>query len=680
MCGACSSRTSVSRAAALVDAAELAAGRPYGERSEAAAAWHDRAAEFLYQAFVRPLGDRVRNPARALRVILPLVAAHEPKLRTLADSELRALAAALRGRFRRHGFTPELSGECFAVVREAAARAIGKRHFDSQLLAGWALLQGRLVEMDTGEGKTFAATLAACAVALAGYPVHVITVNDYLAARDAEEMGPLYRFLGLSVGVVVQGRKRAERREAYGCAITYCTNKELAFDYLRDRVALARRSSRLHLALERLRGDAAREQDLVLRGLYFAIVDEADSVFIDEARTPLILSATSRSATAQQDCERALACARALAAGEDYVIELAERSIVLTERGRARLAAEAPLEGAWSSARAREELVTQALCALILFQRDQHYVVAKDKVQIVDESTGRVMPDRSWEHGLHQMIEAKEGCPATDSRETLARLTYQRLFRRYMRLSGMTGTAREVAREIALVYRLPVVRVPLHRPSQRVYAGTRFCATLAEKWAAVADTVERIACIARRPVLIGTRSVRASEELSKVLGERGIAHALLNAKQDKEEADVVALAGQAGRVTVATNMAGRGTDIRLGPGVAGAGGLHVILTEYHESRRIDRQLFGRSARQGDPGSCEAIVSFEDEIFAVHAPRTARWAVALRQNDGPAARAAQGGLRAAAQFAAERRSAAVRVQNLKHDQRLEQLLAFSGRGE
>jgi len=355
--------------------------------------------------------------------------------------------------------------------------------------------------------------------------------------------------------------------------------------------------------------------------------------------------------------------------------------VSLADAGKTKLGAQvAALEGVWRSVRAREELVTQALSALLLFRRDQHYVVSDAKVQIVDESTGRVMPDRSWEQGLHQMIEAKEGCPPTDARETLARLTYQRLFRRYLRLSGMTGTAREVAREIAAVYRLRVVPVPLHRTSRRVYAGAIFCATLAQKWAAVADTVERIACIARRPVLIGTRSVRASEELSRVLTERGIDHALLNAKQDRTEAEVVARAGEPGRVTVATNMAGRGTDIRLGPGVAESGGLHVILTEYHDSRRIDRQLFGRCARQGDPGSCEAIVSFEDEVFAVHAPRAARWASALRQNDSQAARAVQGGLRGAAQFAAERRSAAVRVQNLKLDQRLEQLLAFSGRGE
>jgi preprotein translocase subunit SecA len=672
----------VSRASLLLDPSLLAAARPYAERSEQPPRWHDRAAEFLLEAGVRPLLARLRDPVRALRAIVPAVEAHERRLRALSDGELGELAKGLRGRFRREGFAVALAGECFALVREAASRTLGKRHYESQLLAGWALLQGRLVEMQTGEGKTFAATLAASAAALAGYPVHVITVNDYLAARDAEEMGPLYRFLGLSVGVVVQGRTRPERRAAYACAITYCTNKELAFDYLRDRVALARRASRLHLALERLRGDAAREEDLVLRGLYFGIVDEADSVFIDEARTPLILSASGRAGAGEEDCREALAFARGLAAGTDYTLELAERNVSLADAGKAKLAAHAAgREGVWRSARAREELVSQALSALILFRRDQHYVVSEDrKVQIVDESTGRVMPDRSWEHGLHQMIEAKEECPPTEGRETLARLTYQRLFRRYLRLSGMTGTGQEVAREIASVYRLRVVRVPLHRPSRRVYAGAAFCATNAEKWAAVAESVERIACIARRPVLIGTRSVKASEELSAVLTARGISHALLNAKQDRAEAEVVAAAGEPARVTVATNMAGRGTDIRLAPGVAESGGLHVILTEYHESRRIDRQLFGRCARQGDPGSCEAIVSLEDEIFAVHLPAAARWAAGLRQNESRAARAVAQLLRRLAQRAAERRSGAVRMQNLKQDQRLEQLLAFSGRGE
>ncbi len=671
----------MSSASILTDAVELAAGRPYAERSEAEAGWHDKAAEYLLAAAVRPLRDRLRDPARGLRRIVPLAARHERSLRDFEDSALHTLGASMRSRLRREGFAPELVAECFALVREAASRTLGKRHYDPQLIGGWALLQGRLVEMETGEGKTFAATLPACAVALAGYPVHVITVNDYLAARDAEEMGPLYRFLGLSVGVVVQGMERPARREAYARSITYCTNKELAFDYLRDRVALARRSSRLHLALERLRGDAARDEEIVLRGLYFGIVDEADSVFIDEARTPLILSSAAQIAEEQAQCVQALKVARTLTAGEDFAVDMAERSVTLTSPGKARLAESAAnLDGAWSSKRAREELGTQALSALILYRRDQHYVVSEEKVQIVDESTGRVMPDRAWEHGLHQMIEAKEGCALTGRRDTLARLTYQRLFRRYIRLAGMTGTAKEVAREIGTVYGLGVVRVPLHRPSRRTYLGAHVCATLAEKWNAVADSIERHAGLARRPVLVGTRSVSASEQLSAVLAQRGIEHSLLNAKQDRTEAEVIALAGEPARVTVATNMACRGTDIRLGPGVAERGGLHVILTEYHESRRIDRQLFGRGGRQGDPGSCEAIVSLEDETFAVYAPGATRLARQLRAQGRELPAAAYRGLRALAQRAAERQSLFVRVQNLKQDRRLDRVLAFSGRGE
>ncbi|HUJ86766.1 MAG TPA: preprotein translocase subunit SecA [Burkholderiales bacterium] len=671
----------MSRPSILAHQAELAAARPYPERSESEPGWHDRAAEFLLATAVRPLRDRLRNPARRLRRVVELAQRHERALRIATDADLATIARSMRGRLRREGFAPDLVGECFALVREAAARTIGKRHFEPQLMGGWGLLQGRLVEMETGEGKTFAATLPACAVALAGYPVHVITVNDYLARRDADEMSPLYRFLGLSVGTVVQGMERHERRDAYARAIAYCTNKELAFDYLRDRVALSRASSRLHLALEKLRGDAGRDLDLVLRGLYFGIVDEADSVFIDEARTPLILGSATPTTEESLQCERALQIAAALSAGEDFTVEAAERNVVLGAPGKAKLAAYcAGLDGVWTSARAREELVTQALSALVLFGRDQHYVVSDGKVQIVDESTGRVMPDRSWEHGLHQLIETKEGCTLTERRETLARLTYQRLFRRYIRLAGMTGTAREVSREIGSVYRLHVVRVPLHLPSRRVYRGARVFATQAEKWQAVADSVARHGGGAGRPVLIGTRSVKASEELSAVLARRGIEHALLNAKQDKAEAEVIALAGEAGRVTVATNMAGRGTDIRLGEGVAERGGLHVILTEYHDSRRVDRQLFGRCGRQGDPGSCEAIVSLEDEIFEVYAPAFTRRVRRLVAEGRNVPAAAYGALRALAQFAAERRGVRVRVQTLKLEQRLEQMLAFSGRGE
>jgi preprotein translocase subunit SecA len=324
--------------------------------------------------------------------------------------------------------------------------------------------------------------------------------------------------------------------------------------------------------------------------------------------------------------------------------------------------------------------VTQALSALLLYRRDQHYVVSEGKVQIVDESTGRVMADRSWERGLHQLIEAKEGCEPTERRETLARLTYQRLFRRYLRLAGMTGTAREVAAEVRRVYGLDVVRIPLNRPSQRRILSPQMHGTRLQKWAAVADQVERLAIGRGRPVLIGTRSVRASEEISALLNERGIDHALLNAKQDRQEAEVVAQAGQPARVTVATNMAGRGTDIRLGEGVAGRGGLHVILSEYHESARIDRQFFGRGARQGDPGSCQAITSLEDELFVVHGGLATRLLQRARKRGAWLPPSAFALLRRLSQFAAERRNAYIRVRNLDLDRRLDRVLAFSGRGE
>ena len=461
----------MSRTAIGLDAGELAVGRPYAERPEREPGLHDRAAEFLLDECARAGAQpAARSRACSADGLSSMWNGTNGRCARRRMPTWRCRRAACARGLRRDGFAPELVGQCFALVREAASRTIGQRHYDVQLMAGWALLQGKLVEMETGEGKTIAATLPASTVALAGYPVHVITVNDYLAQRDADEMGPLYRFLGLSVGAVVQGMTKAERRQAYAKSITYCTNKELAFDYLRDRVALAHRGSRLHLSLEKLRGNASRDEELVLRGLYFGLVDEADSIFVDEARTPLILSSSTGAADEKAQCEQALEFARRLAPGADYVADLAERSVSLTPAGRARLEDfAADLAGAWTSVRAREELVTQALTALILFRRDQHYVVSEGKVQIVDEFTGRVMPDRSWERGLHQLIEVKEHCDPTQRRETLARLTYQRLFRRYIRLAGMTGTAREVAREIRSVYGLDVVRIPLHRPSRRSY-------------------------------------------------------------------------------------------------------------------------------------------------------------------------------------------------------------------
>jgi len=660
---------------------DLAPGRPYAERDEREEPWHDRAALTLWHGVLWPALRPLRAEARRRRQFVALVDTHAEAVAALDDVGLRQRAATLRHRLRAEGFARGPVAECFALVREAAGRVLGKRHYPTQLTAGWLLLQGTLVEMATGEGKTFAATLPAVTAALGGLPIHVITVNDYLAARDAETMGPLYQFFGLTAGAVVHGMSREQRRATYAGHITYASNKELAFDYLRDRAALGDRASPLHLAAASLRGEQARRGEAcVLRGLIFGIVDEADSVFIDEARTPLILSSTVGGGPERGPSDAALGWARQLVEGEHFELERDTRRVRLTDEGRdaiAQMREEGDDGGLFESDRACEQAVHRALVATHLYALDQHYVVVDGKVQIVDEATGRAMPDRAWEHGLHQMIETKEDLELTGLRETLARITYQRLFRRYLRLAGMSGTATEVAAEIGRTYGLPVVRVPLHRPSQRAMLRPRCLPAAPAKWQAVAETVAEVALQQRRPVLIGTRTVKASEELSAVLSARGIEHVVLNAKQDHIEAQVIARAGEAGRVTVATNMAGRGTDILLGDGVAERGGLHVILTDHHESRRIDRQLFGRSARQGDPGSGEAVVALDDELFSAHAPRLVAFLAKRDRTVGPLA---LGLLRRLAQWSAERHNRDVREGSLRQDRRFVQLLAFSGRGE
>ena len=638
------------------------------------------------------LGARVAGPvlrrlrARAARGerLLPLAAAHGPAVAGLGERRLRESAADLREPLRRQGFADEPVARAFALVREAASRALGERHYDVQLLGGRVLLAGLVAEMETGEGKTLTATLPGCTAALAGIPVHIVTVNDYLAARDADWMGPIYRALGLTVGVIVHGMQPEERRAAYGCDVTYCTNKELTFDYLRDRLVLGRQADRIQLQIERLAGEGARARRLLLRGLHYAIVDEADSVLVDEARTPLIISGrgegTAEATGERRVYERALSLAAALAPGRDFVVEARERSVRLTEGGQARLRDLAqPLGGVWGGRLRREELARQALVARHLFERDRHYLVSDGRVQIIDEFTGRLMADRSWEQGLHQLIEVKEDCPVTRRHDALARISYQRFFRRYLRLAGMTGTAREVAGELWRVYRLAVVTVPTNRPLDRRAWPDRVHRTAAGRWQAV---VERVGAIHRsgRPVLLGTRSVAASEHVSRLLTEAGLPHRVLNARQDRQEAEIIAQAGREGRVTVATNMAGRGTDIRLAPGVAAHGGLHVIATERHEARRIDRQLFGRCGRQGDPGSHEAIVSLEDELLTAHGGMWRRLALLLAGPDGPARRWIARLAFRRAQRAAERLHERMRADLLKLDEHLESALAFSGRPE
>ncbi|TFL17280.1 preprotein translocase subunit SecA [Jannaschia formosa] len=598
---------------------------------------------------------RAASYRRRARRILALA----PVMERLSDEALQASAAELSAALHRHGFRPDLVGRAFALLREVSARMLGKRHFPVQLMGGLAMLDGRIAEMATGEGKSLTATLAAGTAALAGVPVHVITVNDYLVARDAAEMAPLFAFLGLTTAYVAPEMDEAEKRAGYAADVCYVSNKQVVFDYLRDRLA---------------REGGAGESRMMLRGLCFGIVDEADSVLIDEARTPLVIAEKAGGNEAQATAFReALGFARALEGGRDYILREEERSVEFTDTGRRRMEGFGHAAGGiWRGRLRREELVGKALTALLVFHRDYHYIVRDDKVHIVDEFTGRLMSDRSWEQGLHQLIETKEGVTLTDGQVTRAKISYQAFFRRYMHLGGMTGTARDVRGELWAVYRLGVVPIPTNRRSRRRTSRDRVHRTEALKWRAVVRRA-RAAVEAGRAVLIGTRSVAASDAVSAALTEAGLAHHVLSARQDVEEATVVAQAGQAGRITVATNMAGRGTDIHLDDAVRAAGGLHVIMTERHESRRIDRQLAGRAGRQGDPGRVEVHLSLEDDLLRRYLPDAA---AGLR---GPLARRLIGpGLIRTAQKRAERVDARARRAVLRSDEKLADFLAFAGR--
>ena len=654
------------------------AGRIYPEREEPRLGWFDR----LQTSAAGMLAPWVRPRAARFNSIVRPVNGHASSMEDWSAGEILEKSRSLRQRLRSEGYSKDLVAETFALVREVAGRTVDMRHFDVQLIGGWVLLHGMVAEMETGEGKTLAATLPACTVALAGFPVHIVTVNDYLATRDAKWMAPIYQALGLTVGTIKHGMDPEARRAAYQCDITYCSNKEVAFDYLRDRIVLWDRPSQIRLQLERLYGEGSRVHQLIMRGLHFAIVDEADSVLIDEARTPLIISAEGDSFDEQSLYQQALGLAKKLMPRKDFSILPSERSLELTEHGKAQIADFAWSDGGMlTNVQHREELVRQALVALNMFSRDKHYLIRDGKVQIIDEYTGRVMADRSWERGLHQLIEIKENCEVTRRKETRARISYQRFFRRYLRLAGMTGTAREVAGELWSIYRLRVVTVPTDRPLRRQYLPDRIYVSAGERWGAVVKTLGDMHRIGR-PVLVGTRSVSSSDHLSRLLSDAGLPHRVLNARQNQEEAEIVARAGEEGRITVATNMAGRGTDIRLAPGVAELGGLHVLATERHEARRIDRQLLGRCGRQGDPGSGRAMVSLDDELVTAYVSKPVkRLATAiLGCPDTLLARWIGKILFGRAQRAAERQHARMRHDLLRMDEQLGDSLAFSGRPE
>ncbi|HZN67412.1 MAG TPA: hypothetical protein VFB66_19140 [Tepidisphaeraceae bacterium] len=542
----------------------------------------------------------------------------EKEIHNLGSVQFTAAVGEVRDLARLNRLKGAAQDRAMAIAREGAWRAVGLRPFPVQIMGALAMINGYIAEMATGEGKTLTAAMASSMWAWAGRPVHIITVNDYLVGRDAEEMGPIYRHLGLRVGHVVHETGSQERVDHYRRDIVYVTSKELVADFLRDQIMLGNLRNNTQTGVGLLMSGANVAGRLMVPGLFRVIVDEADSLLIDEAVTPLIISNNPDDEPNTPLYRAANELAQQLEYGKDFTIDRTVRTVDLTARGQDRLEELSDGSGFWKGKRRREELVQQALVARHCFVRDEQYLVGEDgKVQIIDEFTGRVMADRSWRHGLHQAIEIKEGVKVTADKENLARLSFQRFFRQYPIMGGMTGTAWEAAGEMWQIYQRPIVRIPTNRPCIRIHLPVRMFETMDEKYDAA---VKRVCELNDKgvPVLVGTRSVLASEEVSRRLTAAGRAHRVLNAAQNKEEAQIVAEAGQKGQITVATNMAGRGTDIKLARGVAELGGLHVISTEPHGSGRVDRQLFGRAARQGDPGCAQMFCSAEDDLFVRHA--------------------------------------------------------------
>jgi preprotein translocase subunit SecA len=540
-------------------------------------------------------GSKNERELKRLQPAVDRINALEPAMQAMSADELRAQTARFKERVESGESLDELLPEAFAAVREASVRTLKMRHFDVQLIGGMVLHQGKIAEMKTGEGKTLVATLPAYLNALTGQGMHIVTVNDYLARRDTEWMGNIYRFLGLPVGTILHGLTDAERQAAYAADITYGTNNEFGFDYLRDNMKFERGA-------------------LVQRDLNYAIVDEVDSILIDEARTPLIISGPAEKSTDLYYQVNSII--PKLVRDRDFSVDEKARTSTLTEEGVAKCEKLMQVENLYDP-RCIEVLhhINQALKAHALFRRDVDYIVKDGEVIIVDEFTGRLMPGRRYSEGLHQALEAKEGVKIENENQTLATITFQNYFRMYRKLAGMTGTADTEAAEFKKIYNLDVMVVPTHRPMIRSDFPDVIYKTKREKYEAVLDEIEELHAKGQ-PVLVGTISIDVSEQLSKKLKARGIPHEVLNAKHHEKEAQIVAGAGQRGQVTISTNMAGRGTDIVLGTGVVDLGGLHILGTERHESRRIDNQLRGRSGRQGDPGSSRFYLALDDDLLRI----------------------------------------------------------------
>ncbi|GAK41248.1 preprotein translocase subunit SecA [Paenibacillus sp. TCA20] len=538
-------------------------------------------------------GDTNERDVKRLMKTVDTINKMEPEFTALSDAQLKGKTEEFRARIEKGATLEEILPEAFATVREASKRVLNKRHYDVQLLGGIALHEGRIAEMKTGEGKTLVGTLPVYLNALLGKGAHVVTVNDYLAQRDSQEMGQIYEYLGMTVGINLSGMDHASKQAAYACDITYGTNNEYGFDYLRDNMVLYK-------------------EQMVQRPLYFCIIDEVDSILVDEARTPLIISGQ-----AQKSTELYFAADRfvkKLVAEEDYTVDIKVKSVALTEAGVAKAERAFGIDNLYDQAHVTlNHHIVQGLKANVIMRRDVDYVVAEGEVVIVDEFTGRLMAGRRYSDGLHQAIEAKEGIEVQNESMTLATITFQNYFRMYKKLAGMTGTAKTEEEEFKKIYGLEVLQVPTNRPNQRQDIPDVVYKSVESKFRAVVnEIVERHA--KNQPVLVGTVSIENSEVLSEMLKRKGVKHQVLNAKYHAEEAQIISGAGQAGAVTIATNMAGRGTDIILGEGVSDLGGLHIIGTERHESRRIDNQLRGRAGRQGDPGSTQFYLSLGDELM------------------------------------------------------------------
>ena len=534
---------------------------------------------------------------RSMQQRVKRINALEPDLEPLTDGELRAKTDEFKARLADGASLDEILDEVFAITREVAKRRLQMRHFDVQLIGAMVLHSGQVAEMKTGEGKTLAAVPAVYLNALTGRGVHLVTVNDYLARRDAEWMGPIYEALGVSVGVIESMMPSSQRREAYACDVTYGTNSEFGFDYLRDNMAV-------------------RLDDCVQRGHYFCVVDEVDSILIDEARTPLIISGVPEAAT--DTYYRFARVVPTLKAGVDYDVDEKHRGASPTESGVAKIEKALGIENLYLDVHSNlVNHLIQALKAESIYRKDKEYIVREGEVLIVDEFTGRILEGRRYSEGLHQAIEAKEGLRIREENQTLATITLQNYFRLYEKLSGMTGTASTEANEFSKIYKTDVVSIPTHRDMVRADENDFIFKTKDAKYTAV---VEEIADAHGRgqPVLVGTISVEISEMLAERLTTRGVPHKVLNAKHHEQEAQIIIDAGQPGAVTIATNMAGRGVDIKLGEGVEELGGLYVIGTERHESRRIDNQLRGRSGRQGDAGRTRFFLSAEDDLVRIFA--------------------------------------------------------------